>query len=68
MVADCANGLFSKYDPPVFLVLGVVVVSAHNALARRKRLADGLLCVMQVGRPGRSVCFVVFIMFVVLKA
>ena len=41
---------------------------AHNALARRKRLADGWVCVMQVGRLGRSVCFVVFMMFVVLKA
>jgi hypothetical protein len=46
----------------------VFVGLAHNALARRKRLADGWVCVMQVGRLGRSVCFVVFIMFVVLKA
>ena len=68
LVADCADWLLSKYDPPVFLVLGVVVVSAHIALARRKRLADGSLCVMQVGRSGCSVCFVVFMMFVVLKA
>ena len=64
LVADCADWLFSKYDPPVFLVLGVVVVSAHNALARRKRLAVGLLCVMQVDGSGR-LGFVVSIMFVV---
>ena len=37
---------------------------AHNALARRKRLADASLCVMQVGGSGLLVCFVVFIMFV----
>ena len=43
LVADCADGLLSKYDPPVFLVLGVVVVSAHIALARAVALADGLL-------------------------
>ena len=39
---------------------------AHNALARRKRLADGSLCVMQVDGSGR-LGFVVFIMFVVVK-
>ena len=43
------------------------VCLAHNALARRKRLADGLLCVMQVDGSGR-LGFVVFIMFVVIKA
>ena len=40
----------------------------HNALARAVALAVGSLCVLQVGGLGRSVCFVVFIMFVVLKA
>ena len=37
---------------------------AHYGLARRKRLADGLLRVMQVDKSGR-LGFVVFIMFVV---
>ena len=40
---------------------------AHNALARRKRLADGSLCVMQVDRSGLLVCFVVYISLCVIK-
>ena len=63
-VADGAGGLLSKYHPPVSLVFVVVAGSAHNALARRKRLAVGLLCVMQVDGSGR-LGFVVFMMFVV---
>ena len=47
-VAYGACGLFSKYCPPVFEVLRVFVCSAHNALARRKRLAFGLCVVMFV--------------------
>ena len=40
---------------------------AHNALARAVALADGLLYVMQVGRSGSVVCFVVYISLCVIK-